>query len=37
MLLSEIQKGVNIVQRSSVENQKGTISIDFAKQFNAPF
>ena len=29
ILSAENQKGINAVQRYSVENQKGTIAIDF--------
>ena len=31
-LLAESQKGVNAVQRSSIENQKGAIAIDLVQQ-----
>ena len=29
---AESQKGVNIVERRSIENQKGTVTIDFVQQ-----
>ena len=29
---AENQKGVNVVQRCSIENQKGAIALDFVQQ-----